>query len=48
MQLPEIAPLLLIERVKAEEKYLLSVFCESLFAKGYKNGQLKIVTGFVF
>lgn len=31
-----------------EEKYLLSVFCDSLFVKGCKNVQLRIVTIFVF
>lgn len=31
-----------------EEKYLFSVFCDSLFVKGCKNGQLRIVTIFVF
>lgn len=38
-------PLLSIERVKVEEKYLLIylVFCESLFVKGCKNGQLTIL-----
>lgn len=37
-----------IDREGQGRREIFAVFCESLFVKGYKNGQLRIVTGFVF